>query len=218
MIVFVPVHDAETEANLRVVSAITLPAGTVVLIGREAERSALLASLTSTPESSMRPLFAMGHGSPDRLHRDATSVALTVDDVPAIGPRSVFAYACHTASHLGREAGRHGINWWGYTGAISAPADHPRLVFVFARLFGFVIDTFPSASTMSQIRDALDHLARACQDAADEVDLMAASDESISVLEAYYALHHLWDRLRVWLAGAAEPMMHPSAAPPILLV
>lgn len=217
MIVFVPAYDAETYANLAVVSAIEFAPDSLTLLGPAADRPALMHCLAATNHASPRPLFAMSHGERDRLRCQGALAALDVADLPTIGSRSIFAYACHTATHLGREASHHGAIWWGYTGAVSSPCDHPRLVGVFARLFAFIIQAFPSAHTEEQISHALDALARQCKDAADAVDHMAEADDSINVLEAYYALHHMWDRLRVWLASSSDAVKHPEAAPPILL-
>lgn len=162
-------------------------------------------------------MFAMSHGERDRL-LCADGTALGADDVALLGDRSVYAYACHTSTALGALVSMHGTIWWGYTGAVSAPVEHPKIVPIFASLFGFIATHLDRACTDAQIDAVIASLHEQCWDAADEIDRLSQQDASIDILGAYYALHHIWDRLRVWSPGADAPRKHPAAAPPDLLI
>ena len=48
----------------------------------------------------------------------------------------------------------------------------------------------------------------ACDQAAESLDELGDFE---SPLEAYTCLHHLWDRLRVWLPLRGEPVHHPES-------
>ncbi|HSG39396.1 MAG TPA: hypothetical protein VLE27_07135, partial [Thermoanaerobaculia bacterium] len=126
MIVFVPCHDAATEANLAVAEKI-LTEDSRPLFKDRATPAELLAAL----DREEVPLFAMAHGRPNALLAQDWKTGLSEDNVSVLGGRSVFAYACHTAGTLGREAARRGAVWWGYMGAIQSPDSSAVLLPVF---------------------------------------------------------------------------------------
>jgi hypothetical protein len=188
------------------------------LLGPAADRPALMHCLAATNHAPARPLFAMSHGERDRLQCQGALAALDVADLPSIGARSIFAYACHTATHLGREARpprRDLVGLHRRRQLTLRPSPPRRCLRSPLRLHHPSLPERASPRNRSPTPSML--LARQCKDAADAVDHMAEADDSINVLEAYYALHHMWDRLRVWLASSSDAVKHPEAAPPILL-
>ncbi|MCC6553198.1 MAG: hypothetical protein IT372_09285 [Polyangiaceae bacterium] len=50
------------------------------------------------------------------------------------------------------------------------------------------------------------------------VDEHALRDPDADVWAAYHCLLHVWDRLRIWPAGATDPEAHPRARPPSLFL
>lgn len=141
MIFFTPAYDAATQLNLAIARAIR-PPGCEALFGAEATRERLLDALA---ENHGDPLFAMSHGEKDRLLAQnlatTEALALTASDAARIGRRPLFVFACHTASELGRDLAASGAVYWGYTGAINAPAENPELAPLFIPIFERIRDT-----------------------------------------------------------------------------
>ncbi|MFS8065323.1 MAG: hypothetical protein ACMG6S_03020 [Byssovorax sp.] len=214
MIVFVPGYDAATNANLAVAREL-VSAQDLGLLGGEATRANLVEALRTRAAEA---LFSMSHGRPDHLCAQGGDAALTARDAAGTGARSVYAFACHTASRLGAEMSRSGVTWWGYTGAIQCPEDAAPFLVLFVELFRFIGEALVAASTVAQRRAALEEIARRCEDAQGVVDEHAFRDPELDVWAAYHCLLHVWDRLRVWAPGAMEPEAHGRARPPSLFL
>jgi excisionase family DNA binding protein len=155
-------------------------------------------------------LFSMSHGRPDKLCAHGGDAALTALDAVVMGHRSVYAFACHTASQLGFEMSRNGVTWWGYTGAIQCPDDSAPFRILFVQLFQFIREVFVAASTATQRLAAFEEIARRCEAAQAVVDEHALRDPDLDVWSAYHCLLHVWDRLRIWSPGAIH-RKHMSA-------
>lgn len=212
MIFFVPSYDPATESNLAVAEKI-IPEDCHVLFGSHATRSGLISALSL----EMVSLFAMAHGHPSRLLAQGNEVAFSGDDVDILARRSVFVYACHTATALGEVAAGKGAIWWGYTGAVTAPDSAPMFLPLFIAIFSFIRDTFPSASSPEDLGKVLLRLAELCHVAEDHIADLLDQDSDLDVAPAYLCLSHIWQRLRIWSPSGDSPMMHPAAAPPVLL-
>lgn len=160
----------------------------------------------------------MSHGRPDRLLAQRGETALASEDLQLLAPRPVFAFACHTASLLGREASRGGTVWWGYTGRITAPELSHEVLSLFTSVFGYIRDAFAPADSAASRRAVLLRIAELCHEAEREVDdLLLATDVDLDAASVLLCLLQIWQRLRVWEPGVPEPMKHPDAPPPILL-
>jgi hypothetical protein len=214
VIFFVPGYDPATRANLAV-AVLILPADGIPLLGEDATRSALLAALADDSPSE-RPLFAMSHGRFSRLLAQGGETALSDGEVGLLGGRVSFAYACHTASDLGRLAADQGGVWWGYTGAITAPDVSPLFSPLFGKIFSFIRDTFAVAHSRAAREAVLLRIAELCQAAEREVDELLDMDDDLDVTTAYLCLLHIWQRLRVWETGRNIPLQHPASPPPSL--
>jgi hypothetical protein len=212
VIFFVPGYDSATESNLAVAERI-LPEVCHSLLGHRATREALMSALSREAV----PLFAMAHGRPYRLLAHGGESALTGDDTSALARRAVFAYACHTATGLGELAARNGTNWWGYTGSVTAPDSAPVFLSLFVEIFTYLRDEFPHASSPEEHGKVLRRLSELCQDAEQSITDLLDRDPDLDVAPAFLCLSHIWQRLRVWSPGGSSPLMHPDAAPPILL-
>jgi hypothetical protein len=211
VIFFVPGYDAATESNLAVAERM-VSAGVHALMGADATRAALLAVLAR----EALPLFAMAHGRRDVLLGQKGEGALTGDDMPVLGARPVFAYACHTAGVLGEAAAKAGCAWWGYTGAVTAPESSPELLPVFVQVFSYIRDAFPRAFSADEIRVVLLRIADLCREAEYQVDGLVEKDLGLDVGAAYLCLLHIWQRLRIWMPSLDSPRLHPLAPPPDL--
>ena len=238
MIFFAPAYDPATHLNLVIVRRI-LPSGCQALLGAEATRTALLAALEQDGEDTV---FAMSHGEKERLlaqnrttaeeldcedlgpkeKKDRLEVgkttALASSDTASVGRRRLFVFACHTASVLGRALTGEGAVYWGYTGAINAPAENPDLAFLFIPIFEYIRDAWHGAGTSRERQNVLVHLATLCTKAEGSLDDLALEDEGLDVGSAYLCLLHIWDRLRIWTRGAESPEHHPSATTPLFLM
>src|SRR5436305_10267342 len=159
----------------------------------------------------------MAHGHPTRLLAHAGETALTGGDTAALARRPVFVYACHTATALGELASRNGAIWWGYTGSVTAPDSAPVFLFFFIKIFTYLRDAFPHASSFEERLGILLRLSELCQDAEQSIVDLLDQDPDLDVAPAFLCLSHIWQRLRVWSPGGSSPLMHPDAAPPILL-
>jgi hypothetical protein len=212
VIVFVPGYDPATKANLAVARDL-ISAEDLALLAEQATRENLLAALHSRAADA---LFSMSHGRPDHVCAQGGEAALTVRDAGATGRRSVYAFACHTASRLGSDMSQRGATWWGYTGSIQCPEDAVSFRSLFVELFRFIQEAFVAASTEVERRAVLEELARRCEEAQSVVDEHAIRDPDLDVWTAYHCLLHVWDRLRVWSPGASLPEAHVRAKPPSL--
>lgn len=212
MIFFVPRYDAATEANLSVAQTL-LPEGAHALLAEVATRAQLMAALTAWEE----PLFAMTHGRQDRLLAQDGEQALGRDDHALLKGRAVFAYACHSAGELGQVVSSVDGVWWGYTGSIAAPEATPSCRPLFAAIFSYIRDAFPAACSPRERMEVVVRIADLCHEAEFRVDQLGEADPELDVGSALFSLLHLWQRLRVWGPGAAAPLKHPAAPPPLLL-
>ncbi len=212
MIVFVPGYDLATNANLAVARDL-ISAQDLGLLAEQATRTNLVEALRARV---VEALFSMSHGRPDHLCAQGRDAALTALDASAMAPRSVYAFACHTASRLGSEMSRSGVTWWGYTGAIQCPEDAEPFRLLFVELFRFIGEAFVATSTIAERRAVLEEIARRCEEAQGVVDEHALRDPDLDVWAAYHCLLHVWDRLRVWPPGAIQPEAHVRARPPSL--
>jgi hypothetical protein len=212
LIFFVPCYDAATEANLSVALTL-LPEGAHALLAELATRAELMAALVAWEE----PLFAMTHGRQDRLLAQGGEQALGRDDQALLKDRAIFAYACHSAGELGELVSSVGGAWWGYTGSIAAPEPTPSCLPLFAAIFSYVRDAFPATYSSRERMDVIVKIADLCHEAELRVDEAGESDPELDVGSALFCLLHLWQRLRVWEPGAAAPLKHPAAPPPLLL-
>lgn len=213
MIVLIPDYDEATQANAIIAEHVRFPVRSSMLVGEYAMGAQLRDLLEKAPSS----LFAMSHGSPNTLFAQGGEAALSVEHAELVAGRQVFAFACHTASHLGREVARTGGCWWGYTGSISAPSTHARLITPFAELFSLLVSRFAEAETSAEVICLMGDLTHACEELATSIDGLADEDADFNPLGAHLALRHLWDRLRVWMPHALEPLKHPDARPPLIL-
>ena len=214
MIVFVPGYDPATNANLAVACEL-VSAQDIALFAEHATRENLVVALQARIADA---LFSMSHGRPEHICAQGGDAALTVRDAGEIGRRSVYAFACHTASRLGSDMSRSGVTWWGYTGAIQCPEDAAPFRLLFVELFRFIREAFVGASTTIERRAVLEEIARRCEEAQGVVDEHAIRDPDIDVWAAYHCLLHVWDRLRVWPAGVSHPEAHARAKPPSLFL
>jgi hypothetical protein len=213
LIVFAPRYDPATEGNLAVALRI-LPEGCRALLSEEATRAGLLESLTAAGA----PLLCMSHGRPDQLLGQHGETALSGMDAPVLGQRPVFAFACHTASELGEIASREGTFWWGYTGRVTAPDSTEAVLPLFVEIFAYIRDAFPGADSAASCGDVLTRISELCHEAEVRVDDLLDTGTTLDVGSIYLCLLQLWQRLRVWLPGGMEPLLHPEAPPPALLI
>jgi hypothetical protein len=209
MILFAPGYDPATDANLavarRLASVSCLP-----LLADNASRAALLAALAG----QSTPLFALAHGRPDALLGHGGAPALAAGDATSIGPRSVYAFACHTAARLGEAAARQGATWWGYTGAVTAPDVPSALLAPIVSVFRYVWEALADPAIAPAV--VLDELVRRCQAAEQEIDVLVENDPALSGFTAYLCLLQIWQRLRIWRPGDATPSKYPAAPEPLL--
>lgn len=211
MIFFVPGYDPATEANLALAVRI-LPEASRALLGESATRERLLTALAEEESA----LFTLSHGQAAAILEQGGTPALTPDDTNVIGRRPVFAYACHTTAILGRIAARNGATWWGYVGSVTAPDVPEILLPIIGRVFIRIRDAFATAESAGERRQLLLDIAEACHQAEVLIGELQEADPELDTLNAYYCLLHLWQRLRLWESGAAEPIQHPEAPPPTL--
>jgi hypothetical protein len=214
MIVFVPGYDPATNANLTVARDLLAAEDLALLAGRATHANLVEALRTQATEA----LFAMSHGHPNFLCAQGGDPALSANDAAVTGRRSVYAFACHTASRLGSTMSQRGVTWWGYTGTIQCPAEAMPFRPLFVALFRFIRETFALATTTAQQRATLDEIARRCEEAQGVVDDHALADPDLDVWSAYHCLLHVWDRLRIWSPDATDPEAHVRARPPSLFV
>lgn len=212
MIFFVPGYDPATESNLAVAEQI-VHEGSHPLLGSRATRAELVAMLTREAV----PLFAMAHGRSDRVLAQGGETALAESDMPVLGKRLVFTYACHTATALGEMAAKNGAVWWGYTGAVTAPDSSAEFLPFFVEIFSYIRDAFPNASSRVELARILGRLAELCWSAEQRMTDLLSENPDLNVVPAYLCLSHIWQRLRVWGPGEGFPLMHPEASIPIFL-
>lgn len=220
MILFVPAYDEPTRSNLAVAKRLPEQQGEVRLLGDDASARLLRSAIVATAGDAQRPLYVMSHGTRDAIRAQGGGAALEAADglhLLLLARRAVFAFACHTATVLGRVAATHGVVWWGYTGAIQSPVSEEPLAGLFAEIFRFLRDSFAGAASREARSQALEELRRRCREAERAVDEAFEADPSLDPSEALLCLLHLWDRLRIWLPGHDVPEHHPNARPPALM-
>ena len=82
-----------------------------------------------------------------------------IADAASLAPRAVFAFACHTATEMGRVFAENGTDWWGYTGAISSPTTDPEILPLFVEIFRFMRWRLTSGSPWTGPRT---HISASC--------------------------------------------------------
>ncbi len=220
MILFVPAYDEPTRSNLAIAERLTGAPNDLRLFAEDATESNLRRSLSRLDDGATAPLFAMSHGTKQALRAQGGDAALSEDDLSSLGllaPRPVFAFACHTATVLGRAAASQGVIWWGYTGAIQSPVAEEPFRDLFVPIFDLLCVAFSCAATYEERRELLEQLHRRCRSAERAVDDALEADPAVDPSEALLCLLHLWDRLRIWVPGNDAPECHPAAKPPSLM-
>lgn len=220
MILFVPAYDEPTRSNLAVATRLAEQDGELRLLEEEALGRNLRHAIAAIPEGGPPPIFVMSHGMRDAVREQGGGVALDTTNwlhLELLARRSVFAFACHTATVLGRVAAQHGATWWGYTGSIQSPVSDEPFIELFVEIFAFMRESFAAAVTREARSRILDDLRRRCSEAERAVDEAFEADPSIDPSEALLCLLHLWDRLRIWVPGHDAPECHSNAKPPALM-
>jgi len=112
---------------------------------------------------------------------------------------------------------RSGNTWWGYTGLVTAPPEEATESGLIGPVFAFLLDGFlrmrdevPPAGFFMSLREV-------CDEAANGFDERYLAGHDVEV-QTYQCLLHVWDRLRVWSAGAAEPAHHPNLQSDIFIL
>jgi hypothetical protein len=221
VILFVPAYDEPTGANLAVAERLPERSDEVRLFGGDATRSKLLAAILPAAGNLRYSLFAMSHGSRYEVREQGGGTALCEGDwrqLELLVFRHGFAFACHTATALGRVAAEHGVTWWGYTGTIQSPSREEPFVGLFVSIFDFLREAFAEATSRDARARVVDELRRRCNDASLAVDAAFEADDSVDPSEALLCLLHVWDRLRIWVPGNETPECHPAARPPSLML
>lgn len=238
MIFFAPAYDPATRLNLAIVRAL-LRHGAITLFGADATRTALLSAMSERADAAV---FAMSHGEKERLlaqnlttdeelERAAVSAeerkkqldagkttALEAGDVARVGERRLFVFACHTASQVGQDLTAQGAVYWGYSGAINAPAENPELAFLFIPIFEHIRGAWHRAETAQERLAVMEEIAAHCERAQTILDEMGTADVNLDTQSAYLCLLHIWDRLRIWVGPAESPEHHPRSSPPLFLM
>lgn len=206
MITLVTNYDIETQANY---TALCPYLDEHALVGENAIRNQLLKALRQWPTSC---LGVWSHGTHDGPREQGGGIALHLDDLKAVSPRPAYVFACHTGTRFGRAAAAEGWHWWGYTGAIGAPGDNAQEVAILGRALWTAFQLFRAVSSLDDIPETLTALKESVSRWEEELD--QASDASG---DSYLCLLHLWDRLRVWVPGADEPVAPEGCCSPILI-
>lgn len=214
MIVFVPAYDISTQANLTLAQQLSIPSKSINLLGKNATRDALLKAL----EDGERVVFAMSHGESNTLFAQNGQIALSTDNAHLLGGGIVYAFACHTAAQLGKSAAETGSIWWGYAGWISCAIDSPSVQSIFIEIFSFIRDNFPLATSTEARQIFLDRLKQECEKATDKIIEIheKTANPDFELFQVMSTLHHLWDRLRIWVPDAANSERHEDASPDVL--
>jgi len=113
---------------------------------------------------------------------------------------------------------REGTFWWGYTGRVTAPDSTEAVLPLFVEIFAYIRDAFPGADSAASCGDVLTRISELCHEAEVRVDDLLDTGTTLDVGSIYLCLLQLWQRLRVWLPGGMEPLLHPEAPPPALLI
>ncbi len=113
---------------------------------------------------------------------------------------------------------RAGAFWWGFTGTITAPDSTATVLPLFVEIFTYILDAFPAAESADSCQEVLSRIAGLCHDAEAKIDDLLDVDTTLDAGSAYLCLLQLWQRLRVWRPGAADPLLHPAAPLPMLLI
>lgn len=222
MIFFIPSYDEATDANLSIgykvaTSNPVAQAAPITLFREAATPEALVEKL----KSSRAPLFVMSHGRPDsvmtsRTNKENEEIALSVNHCAFLTEKTVFAFACHTATFLGEVVAQHGGVWFGYTGPISAPDTDSQCYEDFVAIFRFIAISVPLLSTLEEREQFWQKLHQLCEGAKRKVSTRYFGKKTNKIFGMLSALFQIWDRLRIWIPGASRPEMHPRATLPIL--
>jgi hypothetical protein len=212
LIIFVPAYDISNRANLKIAAELIKSCNCVAIFEDEATQCRLLTEL----KKSNTPLLVMSHGIPEALKAQDGQIALSTNDVNLLNGRTVYAYACHTAKQLGKNAAQQGSIWWGYSDAISCAIDSPELISIFTGIFVFIRDNFHTATSQHDRQRFLEELKNLCETAEEQVDMIDADTEITEIMEVYRTFRHLWDLLRIWVPGADRPEQHPHSTSPSL--
>lgn len=137
MILFAPAYDAATRSN-HLMALRFEDRASFALLEQDATRVRLLLALQASTDS----LVAFTHGTHDGFKGQNGEMALVSTDVPSVGSRRTFVYACHTGTNFGQTMASRGITWWGYTGAIAAPPDDEDEANVVAPVFDCLVTAF----------------------------------------------------------------------------
>lgn len=216
MIIFIPSYDEATAANLAVARHFQLPPESILLMEENATRENMLNAYNNNRTNS---IFIMSHGGRDRIYcgNSSSNSAIVVSDKDMLNDTYVFAFACHTATFLGKEMSSKGNIWWGYTGAIAAPdAEDEETRLVFAGIFSYIMSQFHQVDDVDSAYTVLNQIKILC----DQADLIL--DEQCGELGnigARQCLLHMWDRLRVWFATTTDeqPLSHSMSNRPLLV-
>lgn len=204
MILFAPAYDDATRATHHIAHRYRVRAR-AALLAEEATRERLIGVLRAAGPGAA--VVAFSHGTADVLRSQHSHVALDAGDVEELPGGRVLAYACHTGTGLGGAMAAGGVAWWGYAGAVVAPPQDRELDHVFGPLFDRLVAAFVD-DPAEQVEEWVRLFRDACDQAAESLDELGDFE---SPLEAYTCLHHLWDRLRVWLPRRGEPVRHPAS-------
>lgn len=207
MIVFVPAYDEQTRANLDCLRPF-IPGNALI------ESAATAANLTQVvaASSSDAALLFWSHGAHEGVRGQDKAIALGASQLAQLSPRRTYAFACHTGTSFGREASERGWQWWGYTGAISAPGDHPNEQRILGSAMWRVAEIFlgcegdPRTGALGEIRRTAERCAEHLDELGPDVDV-----------DSYVCARHLWSRLRVWLPGFDEELAPDGAERGLLL-
>lgn len=213
MIIFATCYDSPTCANYSIAVELKCDDCTKLFI-KKATQDNLLTELSSC---RTKPLFAMGHGKPNKLNDQNRQPAMSDNDVAWFTHRLSFIFACHTATKLGQSIAKAGGIWWGYTGAIDAPPSDSIYLRVFLPIFQYIIANFPrSSSNERSCQIFLEELKTICDNANEELDKL--QEEGVNVdTEAYLCVLNLWDRLRIWFPGKSIPVRSPDSKSPLII-
>lgn len=205
MIVFSTNTDEQTNAchilikNLEINSAIFLGAENAVKSKLEQELSI-----------KERNIYAMSHGKHNSLIDNDSVPAIDTFNAPLLKERSVFAFACHTSSELGKVVATHQGNWFGYVGAIASPDSNEKGLEIFKPIFQYIFNSFTSVHTSAQCVEFIERVKDLCDTAELQVDSILDTTDDVG-LSTYMCIRNIWERLRVWLANMDDFVAHQHA-------
>lgn len=214
MLLFITDYDPATHANWSVARELE-QASIIPMLGINATRDRLIDSLNRQQDL---PVFAMSHGRKDCLIGQAGATAINTDDVQILADRTMFAWACHTATELGLAVSDAGGRWWGYTGTISAPVEDEPLRGIFSEIFQLIFDVFNARRYEGNIYSELEAIKQRCDQAVEQFNILKEQEQDFDDFQAYSCVKHIWDRLRVWNPYSDSPCHHPDITSPTLFL